>query len=738
MQLPKAGRGTRGSTCDILCASQRRCRTDIWLLALVLILSASISGLSPFAVRAASIVTAPVVQTDGLLAVVGGSGASLLTAPGGEVVRELPAGANLTAFGRSADALWTAVRTRDETDGWVATTDILMFGAGQLPVLAAGEVLAENGMDGGTPASLPTPTPTMSPMETPTPSVTPTPDPPATATPTEASVDTPTDASGLGSVAQAASGVAPSSGMASQVAVVRSGGSMLMNLPSGESLRELSTGTALTVSGRTEDGAWLAALTPQGERGWVSTAGVVVFNVERLPIVRAEVAGAGSENTGIGSENTSGQPAGESTSPAPGAELEETTPGRDISIAATVALTDARLNVRSGPSTQYPIVAKALPGQQFGATGRNSDASWIQIEGSGLESDWGWVSSEYVALTGSSQALPIVEPVSAPAFASDEAGVERPVPAPAPAQRAPTGLQGNLVVQTQMGGDIYVVDLATGATRYLTTGFDPAISPDGSTVAFTRDGGDHGLYLVDIDGSNERRIFAGGEGLRSPEFGPDGQYVVFSRLSGEYECRDVGFGICLPDNPFLSGFDMVKRPDYGLSRVNVNGSEFRDLPALTSAKAPSWSEGGIAYQSNTGLEITRDEPDATTRLLLNAPYYQDPDWQPGGNRIVFQSREGSHWEIFSVNEDGSGLFALTRPVTTLVDELPSNVSPAWNPEGTQIVYLSNRDERNDAGVWRLWVMNADGTEQRPLDVDLDIDYSYAAEQKVDWGVEPTG
>ena len=231
------------------------------------------------------------------------------------------------------------------------------------------------------------------------------------------------------------------------------------------------------------------------------------------------------------------------------------------------------------------------------------------------------------------------------------------------------GLSGNLVVQTSLGGDIYVVDMATGSSRYLVSGIDPSISPDGKNVAFTRDGGDHGLFLIGIDGGNERRIYSGGERLRAPTWSPDGAYVLFNRLSGEFECRDVGFGICLPDNPFLSSFDLTTQPEYGLSRVNADGGEFRDLPTLTSAKAPSWSEGGITYQSNTGLEVTNDDPDGTTRLLLSAPYYQDPDWQPGKDRIVFQSREGSHWEIFSVVQDGSGLYALTKPVTTLVDEL---------------------------------------------------------------------
>ena len=191
--------------------------------------------------------------------------------------------------------------------------------------------------------------------------------------------------------------------------------------------------------------------------------------------------------------------------------------------------------------------------------------------------------------------------------------------------------------------------------------------------------------------------------------------------------------VCRTTHSWAS-FPLDKRPEWGLSRVDVNGKEFRDLAALTSAQAPNWSADGIVYQANNGIEVTADKPEATTRSVVQAPYYQDPNWQPGGNRIVFQSREGSHWEIFVVNSDGTGLAALTRPVTNLVDELPSNVAPAWSPDGHWIVYLSNRSDQNSAGDWRLWVMDANGGNQHPLPVDIAIDYSFVNEQVVSWGV----
>jgi len=64
----------------------------------------------------------------------------------------------------------------------------------------------------------------------------------------------------------------------------------------------------------------------------------------------------------------------------------------------------------------------------------------------------------------------------------------------APGAAAQTGddATGTIVFQIVSGGPIYAVDVDTltgtggGNLRYLTTGMDPALSPDGRQVAFTR------------------------------------------------------------------------------------------------------------------------------------------------------------------------------------------------------------------------------------------------------------
>ena len=307
-----------------------------------------------------------------------------------------------------------------------------------------------------------------------------------------------------------------------------------------------------------------------------------------------------------------------------------------------------------------------------------------------------------------------------------------------------TGLQGTLVFQQSPGGMINAYNLATGALWQLTTGFDPAISPDGSTVAFVRDGGEAGLYLVDSDGGNERLIFGERGQLSSPKWSPDGQSIVFSRNDEYIECYDIGFGQCLLPDEFAKRFPFAKEGDFPLVKdyqhqlaaVDVNGQGFHDIAALNSARAPDWSEGGIVYQSTAGLQRTADASGAASQEVAFdnlKPFYDDPDWQPDGGQIAFQVKGASHWDIYVVNPDGSGMAALTRPVTTLVDELPSNVAPAYSPDGQHIVFLSNRGDDNSAGAWRLWVMAADGSNQQSLPIDIPITYTFGLEQVVSWG-----
>lgn len=316
-------------------------------------------------------------------------------------------------------------------------------------------------------------------------------------------------------------------------------------------------------------------------------------------------------------------------------------------VTATLDTDKARgLNIRSGPGADYARVGAIAAEATLVVTGRNAAGDWLAVELP--DATTGWASAHYLIVAGDVAALPetqvsaAVQVEAATTPATPSVTTESSTPAAsvtaAPVSRTQsTGLEGTLAFQTGQGGVIYTYDLATGDLWPLTTGFDPAVSPDGATVAFARVGNDAGLYLIDIDGGNKRQIYSGPRVIASPKWSADGTQLLFNYATSETQCRDLGGGRCVTDDKFETGryrdldindYVSITLYTYDLGVVAADGSNFRSLSALNTGRAPDWAAAGIVYQSSDGIQMMSTQG-GDSRVILFDPLTQvdqDPDW----------------------------------------------------------------------------------------------------------------
>lgn len=114
-------------------------------------------------------------------------------------------------------------------------------------------------------------------------------------------------------------------------------------------------------------------------------------------------------------------------------------------------------------------------------------------------------------------------------------------------------------------------------------------------------------------------------------------------------------------------------------------------------------------------QIWIHESGATRRLTWTDVSDSDPHGAAG--RLVFTSTRDGNAEVYIAAWDGSGAARLTSDGS-------HDGSPALSPLGDRVAWVTHR-----SGVHRIWVMNADGSDQVPLETGAP---SYNPERAPSW------
>ena len=115
---------------------------------------------------------------------------------------------------------------------------------------------------------------------------------------------------------------------------------------------------------------------------------------------------------------------------------------------------------------------------------------------------------------------------------------------------------------------------------------------------------------------------------------------------------------------------------------------------------------GVPYLDEWGI-YELDLATKDVQLVYSSPHKLDNiRLNPAGDTFAFSMYMGGddyeNSEVYTLGVDGSGL-------TRLTDNDYMDAYPSWSPDGEEITYLSWGDATLD-----IWVMNADGEDQRLL------------------------
>ncbi|MCL6565216.1 MAG: translocation protein TolB [Acidobacteriia bacterium] len=191
--------------------------------------------------------------------------------------------------------------------------------------------------------------------------------------------------------------------------------------------------------------------------------------------------------------------------------------------------------------------------------------------------------------------------------------------------------------------------------RYRGTNSSPAWSPDGSKIVFMSSmHGDPELFLIDVSGSNLRRLTYSAGADTSPVWNPrTGQQIAFVS-------------------------DRGGTPQLYIMAADGSSVEKITLPDMGYVVDPAWSPNGqllaFSWQRPTGnydIYVMDIATQQLVELTRDAGRNERPSWAPDGRHIVFESTRTGTRQIWTMLADGTQPRQLTFA--------GQNESPNWSP-----------------------------------------------------------
>ncbi len=276
---------------------------------------------------------------------------------------------------------------------------------------------------------------------------------------------------------------------------------------------------------------------------------------------------------------------------------------------------------------------------------------------------------------------------------------------------------------------------------------DPQISADGRRIVYVRNFFDvkadrrrSNLWMIDADGANHRPLTSGTANDSQPRLSPDGSRVAFVSLREEgaqiwVHWFDSGQSARISRLPESPG-NLSWSPD-GKSFAFTMRVATDEKPLTSMPKPPKGADWGPPVRVIDKLYYRADgrgyiEPGRTHLFVMPAEggsprqltagdfeHGGAYDWWPDGSAIVFTANRDEDWEYAPRRAALWQVALADGALTRLSTRVGMESSPKVSPDGRRIAYLGFDDSGLSHQDMRLYVMDRDSGDSRPLSADLD-------------------
>jgi TolB protein len=237
--------------------------------------------------------------------------------------------------------------------------------------------------------------------------------------------------------------------------------------------------------------------------------------------------------------------------------------------------------------------------------------------------------------------------------------------------------------------EVYLTDIlglnVRQITRHKHLTVSPRFVPTTNLLTYTSyHSGNQNLYITDLRQDKTTKVLSRRKGLNlAPAWSTDGKYMVIT-------------------------LSQSGNPDLYL--LDAKGEIVEQLTDRTGINvSPSWSpdRSHLVFVSDRSgkpqLYLMEMQTRKVKRLTFEGSENAEPSWSPTEDLIVYSSLRNGVYQLFTLNPYKND------PPTQVTKDLASHESPAWSPDGNQIIFTKRDGKKN-----QIYGIMKNGSFQRRL------------------------